>query len=206
MPSESSMESAPQVLLGRTEAAGEDQPFNSALMINFTFPGPCRSKQRVGSIHRYGQERLLDLHFCGAGNTRGRESAAKKKLLDRLREIRRELEPTKCLMLWARLPATTSWNDISATCTLRIPDEHPDSKKSHVATKPGAFFARSTKEPWRPGQEGSKLRPSSARAPGQGGGVGLVLRSVESFFVQSRTRRTGSRPRETARRAAFSAS
>src|SRR4029077_17649509 len=50
---------------------------------------PVRLEQRMGRIHRYGQEKdCLILNFC-AVNTR--EGGVLQKLLDRLAEIRKEL-------------------------------------------------------------------------------------------------------------------
>jgi superfamily II DNA/RNA helicase len=79
-----------QVLVA-TEAAGEGINLQFCwLMINFDIPwNPVRLEQRVGRIHRYGQEHdCLVINFV-AQNTR--EGRVLQKLLDRLREIRREL-------------------------------------------------------------------------------------------------------------------
>jgi hypothetical protein len=59
-------------------------------MINYDIPwNPVRLEQRVGRIHRYGQDHdCLVINFV-AQNTR--EGRVLQKLLDRLREIRREL-------------------------------------------------------------------------------------------------------------------
>ncbi len=79
-----------QVLVA-TEAAGEGINLQFCwLMVNFDIPwNPVRLEQRVGRIHRYGQEKdCLVLNFV-AQNTR--EGRVLHKLLDRLREIRREL-------------------------------------------------------------------------------------------------------------------
>jgi hypothetical protein len=74
-----------------TEAAGEGINLQFCwLMINYDIPwNPVRLEQRVGRIHRYGQEHdCLVINFV-AQNTR--EGRVLQKLLDRLREIRREL-------------------------------------------------------------------------------------------------------------------
>lgn len=79
-----------QVLVA-TEAAGEGINLQFCwLMINYDIPwNPVRLEQRVGRIHRYGQEHdCLVINFV-AQNTR--EGRVLQKLLDRLREIRREL-------------------------------------------------------------------------------------------------------------------
>lgn len=79
-----------QVLVA-TEAAGEGINLQFCwLMVNFDIPwNPMRLEQRMGRIHRYGQERdCLILNFA-ATNTR--EGLVLERLLDRLREIRQEL-------------------------------------------------------------------------------------------------------------------
>jgi superfamily II DNA or RNA helicase len=79
-----------QVLVA-TEAAGEGINLQFCwLMINYDIPwNPVRLEQRVGRIHRYGQERDCTIVNFVAVNTR--EGRVLNKLLERLREIRREL-------------------------------------------------------------------------------------------------------------------
>ncbi|MFG0331697.1 MAG: helicase-related protein [Phycisphaerales bacterium] len=79
-----------QVLVA-TEAAGEGINLQFCwLMINYDIPwNPVRLEQRVGRIHRYGQERDCTIVNFVAENTR--EGRVLQKLLDRLREIRKEL-------------------------------------------------------------------------------------------------------------------
>lgn len=79
-----------QVLVA-TEAAGEGINLQFCwFMINYDIPwNPVRLEQRMGRIHRYGQEHdCLILNFV-AVNTR--EGRVLQKLLERLREIRSEL-------------------------------------------------------------------------------------------------------------------
>lgn len=81
---------AAQVLVA-TEAAGEGINLQFCwFMINYDIPwNPVRLEQRMGRIHRYGQELdCLILNFV-AVNTR--EGRVLQKLLDRLTEIRKEL-------------------------------------------------------------------------------------------------------------------
>jgi len=78
-----------------TEAAGEGINLEFCwLMINYDIPwNPMRLEQRMGRIHRYGQERdCLILNFV-AGNTR--EGQVLETLLGRLWEIRKELGSDK---------------------------------------------------------------------------------------------------------------
>lgn len=79
-----------QVLVA-TEAAGEGINLQfCSQMVNYDIPwNPVRLEQRVGRIHRYGQEKNCLIFNFVARNTR--EGRVLQKLLDRLREIRREL-------------------------------------------------------------------------------------------------------------------
>ena len=74
-----------------TEAAGEGINLQFCwLMINYDIPwNPMRLEQRMGRIHRYGQERDCLIFNFVAANTR--EGQVLERLLDRLREIRQEL-------------------------------------------------------------------------------------------------------------------
>ena len=79
-----------QVLVA-TEAAGEGINLQFCwFMINYDIPwNPVRLEQRMGRIHRYGQEHDCLIYNFAAINTR--EGRVLQKLLDRLREIRKEL-------------------------------------------------------------------------------------------------------------------
>ena len=79
-----------QVLVA-TEAAGEGINLQFCWqMINYDIPwNPVRLEQRVGRIHRYGQEHDCLIFNFVAQNTR--EGRVLQKLLERLREIRNEL-------------------------------------------------------------------------------------------------------------------
>jgi superfamily II DNA or RNA helicase len=78
-------------ILVATEAAGEGINLQFCwLMINFDIPwNPVRLEQRVGRIHRYGQEKDCLIFNFVAQNTR--EGRVLRKLLDRLAEIRNDL-------------------------------------------------------------------------------------------------------------------
>ncbi len=76
-----------------TEAAGEGINLQFCwLLINYDLPwNPIRLEQRMGRIHRYGQERdCLVINFV-ATNTR--EGSVLHKLFERLEEIERDLDP-----------------------------------------------------------------------------------------------------------------
>lgn len=79
-----------QVLVA-TEAAGEGINLQFCwLMINYDIPwNPVRLEQRMGRIHRYGQEHDCIISNFVAINTR--EGRVLQKLLERLSEIRHEL-------------------------------------------------------------------------------------------------------------------
>jgi superfamily II DNA or RNA helicase len=74
-----------------TEAAGEGINLQFCwIMINYDIPwNPMRLEQRMGRIHRYGQEHDCLIFNFVAGNTR--EGQVLERLLERLKEIRREL-------------------------------------------------------------------------------------------------------------------
>jgi hypothetical protein len=78
-----------------TEAAGEGINLEFCwLMINYDIPwNPMRLEQRMGRIHRYGQERDCLIFNFVAGNTR--EGQVLETLLGRLWEIRKELGSDK---------------------------------------------------------------------------------------------------------------
>ncbi|HEX6984317.1 MAG TPA: helicase-related protein, partial [Planctomycetaceae bacterium] len=80
-----------QVLVA-TEAAGEGINLQFCwLMVNFDIPwNPVRLEQRMGRIHRYGQEKDCLIFNFVAQNTR--EGRVLQKLLDRLAEIRKDLQ------------------------------------------------------------------------------------------------------------------
>jgi len=79
-----------QVLVA-TEAAGEGINLQFCwFMINYDIPwNPVRLEQRMGRIHRYGQEHDCVIYNFVAVNTR--EGRVLHRLLERLREIRKEL-------------------------------------------------------------------------------------------------------------------
>ncbi len=83
-----------QVLVA-TEAAGEGINLQFCwLMINYDIPwNPVRLEQRMGRIHRYGQEKdCLVFNFV---STNTREGRVLQKLFQRLREIEQELDPDR---------------------------------------------------------------------------------------------------------------
>lgn len=85
---------AAQVLVA-TEAAGEGINLQFCwLMINFDIPwNPIRLEQRMGRIHRYGQEKdCLIFNFV---STNTREGRVMGKLFERIAQIEDDLDPKK---------------------------------------------------------------------------------------------------------------
>ena len=109
-------------MLVATEAAGEGINLQFCwFMINYDIPwNPVRLEQRMGRIHRYGQEHDCLIFNFVATNTR--EGRVLQKLLDRLaRDPRRSWAPTRSSTWSARSSRRTSWRRCSATCTRSEP-------------------------------------------------------------------------------------
>ena len=83
-----------QVLIA-TEAAGEGINLQFCwFMINYDIPwNPVRLEQRMGRIHRYGQEKDCLIFNFVASNTR--EGRVLQKLFERLEEIEADLDPQR---------------------------------------------------------------------------------------------------------------
>jgi superfamily II DNA or RNA helicase len=80
-------------ILVATEAAGEGINLQFCwMMINYDIPwNPVRLEQRMGRIHRYGQEKdCLILNFV---STNTREGRVLEKLFERIRKIEADLDP-----------------------------------------------------------------------------------------------------------------
>ncbi len=76
-----------------TEAAGEGINLQFCwLMINYDIPwNPIRLEQRMGRIHRYGQEKDCLIFNFVASNTR--EGRVMEKLFERIKQIEEDLDP-----------------------------------------------------------------------------------------------------------------
>jgi SNF2 family DNA or RNA helicase len=83
-----------QVLVA-TEAAGEGINLQFCwLMINYDIPwNPVRLEQRMGRIHRYGQEKDCLIFNFVASNTR--EGRVMEKLFERIKQIEEDLDPNR---------------------------------------------------------------------------------------------------------------
>ena len=80
-------------VMAATEAAGEGINLQFCwFMINYDIPwNPMRLEQRMGRIHRYGQEKdCLILNFV---STKTREGRVLQKLFERIEQIEKDLDP-----------------------------------------------------------------------------------------------------------------
>ena len=129
-----------QVLVA-TEAAGEGINLQFCwLMINYDIPwNPVRLEQRVGRIHRYGQEHdCLVINFV-AQNTR--EGRVLQKLLDRLREIRRELGTDQVFDVVGEVFPSTLLEKLFRDMYARLTDEHKIQDRIVKDVSPDRFKA-----------------------------------------------------------------
>jgi len=129
-----------QVLVA-TEAAGEGINLQFCwLMINYDIPwNPVRLEQRVGRIHRYGQEHdCLVINFV-AQNTR--EGRVLQKLLDRLREIRAELGSDQVFDVVGEIFPSTLLEKLFRDMYARLTDEHKIQDRIVKDVSPDRFRA-----------------------------------------------------------------
>ena len=129
-----------QVLVA-TEAAGEGINLQFCwLMINYDIPwNPVRLEQRVGRVHRYGQEHdCLVINFV-AQNTR--EGRVLQKLLDRLREIRRELGTDQVFDVVGEVFPGALLEKLFRDMYARLTDEHKIQDRIVKDVSPDRFRA-----------------------------------------------------------------
>ena len=179
-----------------TEAAGEGINLQFCwLMINFDIPwNPVRLEQRVGRIHRYGQEHdCLIINFV-APNTR--EGRVLQKLLDGWPRSARTWAPIRSSTWWARSSRRTCWSSCSGRCTPGRPTS-PASRTASSATSARSGSGRSPNRPWRAwpseGLNLSAIVGQSAEAKERR----LVPEVVEQFFVEAAPE-VGLHPKATA--------
>src|SRR5207248_4570999 len=110
------------------------------LMINYDIPwNPVRLEQRVGRIHRYGQEHdCLVINFV-AQNTR--EGRVLQKLLDRLREIRRELGTDQVFDVVGEVFPGALLEKLLRDMYARLTDEHKIQDRIVKDVSPDRFRA-----------------------------------------------------------------
>ena len=183
-----------QVLVA-TEAAGEGINLQFCwLMINFDIPwNPVRLEQRVGRIHRYGQEKdCLVINFV-AQNTR--EGRVLKKLLERLKEIREDLGTDQVFDVVGEVFPSNRLEQLLRQMYARQTDEHRIEEQIVRDCSPERF--RSITESTLEGLAKRELNLSaivgrSAEARERR----LVPEAIEQFFVESAPE-TGLRPKPT---------
>ncbi len=183
-----------QVLVA-TEAAGEGINLQFCwLMINFDIPwNPVRLEQRVGRIHRYGQEKDCIIFNFVAQNTR--EGRVLQKLHDRLKEIRRELGTDQVFDVVGTVFPSNQLEKLLRDMYARVTDEHQIADRIVRDVSPQHF--RAITESALEGLAKRDLNLSaivgkSAEAKERR----LVPEIVESFFVQAAPE-TGLLPKET---------
>ena len=184
-------------ILVATEAAGEGINLQFCwMMINFDIPwNPVRLEQRVGRIHRYGQEKDCLIFNFVAQNTR--EGRVLQKLLERLKEIRRELGTDQVFDVVGTVFPSNQLEKLFRDMYARITDEHKIQDRIVRDISPDRF--RAITESALEGLAKKDLNLSaivgkSAEAKERR----LVPEVVESFFVQAAPE-TGLMPKETAK-------
>ncbi len=104
-----------------TDAAGEGINLQFCwLMVNYDIPwNPARLEQRMGRIHRYGQQRdpVVIVNLVAGGTREGR---VLKTLLDKLEAIRRQLQSDKVFDVVGRLFEGLSMRDYLAKDADRV--------------------------------------------------------------------------------------
>lgn len=182
-------------LLVATEAAGEGINLQFCwLMINFDIPwNPMRLEQRVGRIHRYGQEHDCLIFNFVAQNTR--EGRVLQKLLDRLTEIRRELGTDQVFDVIGEVFPSNLLEKLLRDMYARQTDEHKIQDRIVHDVSPERF--REITESALEGLAKKELNLSaiigkSAEAKERR----LVPEVVESFFVEAAPQ-TGLQPKAT---------
>ena len=150
-------------------------------MINYDIPwNPVRLEQRIGRIHRYGQEHDCLIFNFVAQNTR--EGRVLQKLLERLREIRNELGTDQVFDVVGEIFPANLLEKLFRDLYARRTNEH-DITTASSAKPTRADSARSRNPPWRASPRGnSTCRRSSAR-PSRPRKRRLVPEVIEDFFV-----------------------
>ena len=128
-------------ILVATEAAGEGINLQfCSQMINYDIPwNPVRLEQRVGRIHRYGQEHDCIIFNFVAQNTR--EGRVLQKLLDRLREIRQELGTDQVFDVVGEIMPANLLERLFRDMYARRLDEHDITSRIVKEVDPNRFRA-----------------------------------------------------------------
>jgi superfamily II DNA or RNA helicase len=128
-------------ILVATEAAGEGINLQfCSQMINYDIPwNPVRLEQRVGRIHRYGQEYDCIIFNFVVQNTR--EGRVLQKLLDRLKEIRQELGTDQVFDVVGEIMPANLLERLFRDMYARRLDEHGVTDRIVKEVDPGRFRA-----------------------------------------------------------------
>jgi superfamily II DNA or RNA helicase len=182
-----------QVLVA-TEAAGEGINLQfCSQMINYDIPwNPVRLEQRVGRIHRYGQEHDCIIFNFVARNTR--EGRVLQKLLERLREIRSELGTDQVFDVVGEIFPANLLEKLFRDLYARKTNEHAITDRIVEAFDPGRF--REITESALEGLAKRELNLSAIVGKSvEARERRLVPEAIENFFVDAAPE-TGVHPQE----------
>lgn len=184
---------AAQVLVA-TEAAGEGINLQfCSQMINYDIPwNPVRLEQRVGRIHRYGQEHDCIIFNFVARNTR--EGRVLQKLLERLREIRNELGTDQVFDVVGEIFPSNLLDKLFRDLYARRTNEHAITDRIVEAIDPTRF--RQITESALEGLAKRELNLSAIVGKSvEAREHRLVPEAIENFFVEAAPE-TGIHPQE----------
>ena len=185
-----------QVLVA-TEAAGEGINLQfCSQMINYDIPwNPVRLEQRVGRIHRYGQEHDCIIFNFVARNTR--EGRVLQKLLERLREIRNELGTDQVFDVVGEIFPSNLLDKLFRDLYARKTNEHAITDRIVEAIDPDRF--RQITESALEGLAKRELNLSAIIGKSvEARERRLVPEAIENFFVEAAPE-TGVHPQEAAK-------
>jgi superfamily II DNA/RNA helicase len=185
-----------QVLVA-TEAAGEGINLQFCwLMINYDIPwSPVRLEQRVGRIHRYGQERdCLIINFVSQSTREGR---VLQRLLDRLAEIRKELGTDQVFDVVGEVFPSNRLEQLIRDMYARKTDEHEIQDRIVKDISPDRF--RAITESTLEGLAKKELNLTSILGKSaEAKERRLVPEVIEQFFAGAAPE-SGLQPKETAK-------
>lgn len=185
-----------QVLVA-TEAAGEGINLQfCSQMINYDIPwNPVRLEQRVGRIHRYGQEHDCIIFNFVARNTR--EGRVLQRLLDRLREIRNELGTDQVFDVVGEVFPANMLDKLFRDLYARRTNEHAITDRIVEQTDPNRF--RQITESALEGLAKRELNLSAIIGRSvEARERRLVPEAIENFFIEAAPK-IGVNPRETSK-------
>jgi len=191
--SEREFRESAQVLVA-TEAAGEGINLQfCSQMINYDIPwNPVRLEQRVGRIHRYGQEHDCIIFNFVARNTR--EGRVLQKLLERLREIRSELGTDQVFDVVGEIFPANLLDKLFRDLYARRTNEHAITDRIVEQTDPTRF--RQITESALEGLAKRELNLSAIVGRSvEARERRLVPEAIEKFFVEAAPE-TGVHPQE----------